>query len=479
MTEEYKFLPNVPLDGLREAEELRLKGLSQLSFHERNDINEEVHCVRCIAREETTHLLHSSLFQLSIELANIPNKPAFDKSQTLFPNDTFVNTVDFRLRFLRLEFFNAQKAAIRIVSHLELLDKLFEGNEVLRRPIKLSDLSRAEMKILRLGSYQLLPFRDRRGRPIIGEVGDMGFQHDLKMRMKIRLYMHYVASNDVESQRKGIICIAWPEGDFTNTPMPLTKENRRLLRLFLDATPIRIVCVHFCMPDTLYFQLLRSFLIIVMPSYMTSRLRFHVATGIERRYSLMGFGIPVEMIPITDSGNIKRTYLYQWIKVRSLIESIENTDDTEIQRMIVLPCSKDVLIRKGTTTLSHPGNVFFRGLIEMKHEEFRSGSDLTQSFLAEDIVNEIERINGRFLTWDSRGFWTDLTDRSQIIFKVEVSIRDFNVRIKARKNVQIIESSTCDFKREDKNKRKRKTIANDVNDLSSSDADSGICSFSC
>ena len=182
------------------------------------------------------------------------------------------------------------------------------------------------------------------------------------------------------------------------------------------------------------------------------------------------------MIPITDSGNIKRTYLYQWIKVRKIIESNENAGGTESQTMVLLPRSNDVLIRTGTTTLSHPGNVFFRGLIEMKHEEFRSGSKVTQSVLAEDIVEEIERLKGHFLTWDSRGFWTELRDRNQIIFKVEVSIRDFKVKLKARKNLQITDSSTNRFEQLGGSTKRRKKLLEGQKDSSESDEDLGLCS---
>ena len=195
---------------------------------------------------------------------------------------------------------------------------------------------------------------------------------------------------------------------------------------------------------------------------------------------MKGFGIPVEMIPITDSGNIKRTYWYQWIKVRRIIESKENANDADVGSIILLPGSNDVLIRTGTTTLSHPGNVFFRGLIEMKHNEFRLGSEFTQAFLAEDVVEEIERLKGRFLTWDSQGYWTELRYRSQIIFKVEVSIRDFKVKVRARKNMQTTNSSTHKFERQDGNggKRKKKSNNNDVNesgDTSASDEDPSSC----
>lgn len=288
------------------------------------------------------------------------------------------------------------------------------------------------------------------------------------------MYIYFVASNDIESQKKGMVHIGWPEGDFSNTPMPLHKKNRLLYKRVMASMPIRIAGVHFCMPDTLYFRLLRAFATTSLYFAQRSRLRFHVAEGVERRYLLQGYGIPVEMIPITDSGNVKRAYLYQWIKVRKIIESKENVENTDYGSIILLPGSNDVLIRTGTTTLSHPGNVFFRGLIEMKHNEFRSGSEFTQAFLAGHVVEEIERLNGRFLTWDTRGYWTVLRDRRQILFKVEISIRDFKVKIKARKNVQSAHSSTHSFEHQDGNRGKRKKLLMDVDRTQdSSDENSG------
>jgi hypothetical protein len=182
------------------------------------------------------------------------------------------------------------------------------------------------------------------------------------------------------------------------------------------------------------------------------------------------------MIPVTDSGNLKRTYLYQWIKVRKIIESDET--GATASSIFLLPGSNDVLIRTGTTTLSHPGNVFFRGLIEAKHKEFRSGSERTQAYLAEGVVEEIERLGGRFLTRDSRGYWTQLNDRSQIVFKVEVSIRDFKVKVRARKNVQTTNSSTHNFQRQDGKIGKRKRLANCVEDNDGSDG-LEICACAC
>ena len=191
----------------------------------------------------------------------------------------------------------------------------------------------------------------------------------------------------------------------------------------------------------------------------------------------MGFGIPVETIPITNSGNIKRTFLYQWIKVRKIIELNEASEMKD--SIIILPGSNDVLIRCGTTTVSHPGNVFFRGLIELKHEECKSGSEHTQAFLAERIVEEIERLGGRFLQWENLGYWTELKERKQILFKVEVSIRDFKAKMKAITNQQSPNSSTHSFRGQDGSTRKRKNISSEGFDATDSSAVSESCFCAC
>lgn len=171
---------------------------TKLSFHDRNAIYEEIHGVHNPAPDETPEMLANTLHQLSLEIAAIPHKPAFDKSQqwnslcNSFPtidctqsiysynkttiaagtHTTYVNTVDFRLRFLRCELFDAKKAAIRIVNYLEMIHDLYGGDEeLLRRPIGLIDLkTKEERECLRSGFHQLLPFRDRSGRRVLAMV---------------------------------------------------------------------------------------------------------------------------------------------------------------------------------------------------------------------------------------------------------------------------------------------------------------------
>ena len=137
---------------------------------------QEIHGVAQYAPEEyCTEKIQKSLHLLSEALASIKDKPAYDKCQEIAANNeaTFVNDEIFRLKFLRAEQFNPQKAAERMVKNLNLLYR-YLGSVGLTRPIRISDLDVEGLQILKLGSFQLLPFRDRSGRRIAVRIGPLG-----------------------------------------------------------------------------------------------------------------------------------------------------------------------------------------------------------------------------------------------------------------------------------------------------------------
>ncbi len=156
------------------------KELLQLSLQDRNAINEEIHGVQTFARKESPELLAKALAKMHSEINMIPSKNAFDRSQ-LVPN-TYINSPEFRLRFLRCELFDEKSAANKMVKFLDLLSELF-GDFALRRQVQMSDFSREEMQAFRIGHQQLLPYRDRSGRRIFAFVGGVGVEVALVTRV--------------------------------------------------------------------------------------------------------------------------------------------------------------------------------------------------------------------------------------------------------------------------------------------------------
>lgn len=195
-----------------------------------------------------------------------------------------------------------------------------------------------------------------------------------------------------------------------------------------------------------------------------------IAAGVERQYILKGYGIPTELIPMTDTGNVKTGFLKQWIKLRIFLEGGYSPEVIDAEGagnfpsknfissppIVEFPGSCDVLYRTGTTTSCHPGNAAFRNLIESKLEESQTGSEVSVSMLADELINEILQIqSGRFLKWDNRGYWTAMIDRAQTNAKVTASIRDFKRLKNAKMSLQPIDSSTHILEGQDLKRRKR------------------------
>ncbi|KAG7340694.1 hypothetical protein IV203_024237 [Nitzschia inconspicua] len=461
----------------RAVDDFLSRELSQLSFKDRSAINEEIHGVKCLAPEETPELVRNSLCQLMDELRTTRSpKDAYDQACFLFPH-SYIHTDEFRLRFLRYELMNPKTAAQRIVTFLECAVELF-GTQILERPIQLSDLGRDGMEMMRLGHYQCLPFRDRSGRRILAFVGNFGLQFPVEVRLKIIYYLHWVLTDDDESQRKGLVGVFWwpttsgitrnqntvddSESDDPNTPvhpdgfayMPGPRDHIVGARLF-SGSPGRVAAIHICLPDKQIFHFFRSSLALGLNA-TRRRIKVHTGEGLALQYALHSYGIPVDLLPITETGNVKTKNHQRFIKVRSILEK-QNTNGgaaaTQDDDPIECPGLHDVVFRVGDSYLCHPGNAKFRGWIESTFEDYNAASKDRKVAITWLLVDEVLK-TGRFLVWDKH-WWVFLRDREKMRTKVIGAFKDQKRRLKATANLQENESSTYKFTEEDGRKRKR------------------------
>jgi len=461
-----KILNPVKVDTLIEEE------MMNLSFHDRNSISEEIHGVRCLAPPETKNFLERSLDALEIELSKIPpsEKRAFlqaigNSDQNDSKQTKFVDRDEFRLRFLRCELFDAKKAAKRMVQYLDLIafHLPFEnGLAVLHRPITLSDLSEAEQMLLRKGHLQLLPFRDRSGRRVLTGVASLGIQFDPRKWYKILLYFLFISSDDFESQRNGIVILLFPNAEIAQTKLryPINSGGR-LVQMVLQCVPIRVAAIHFCTPaNDPFFKIVRSVFALALVGGRRSRLRFHSGGPIELKYRIKSFGIPVDLLPLTSTGNVKTTYLKQWIRLRNFFEKNVSDEDfvrciggikrkagmptttlgidvktgsTDHETLIECPQSTDVVFRPGKPAMNHPGNVAFRSIIESKSNQHEAATQTEKTLLAKQVVDEmIVQKGGRFLVWEERFCcWKAITAFDQQRNKVAIAFRNFKSHKKA------------------------------------------------
>jgi len=392
----------------KDTDEFLSDELFKMNLEDRETIHEEIHGVRCAAPDESAAFLESSLEEFEKALGALPShktssyrrclaaarqrqqKQQQQKQQQQQQHNYAVHDRDFRLRFLRCELFDAPRAALRFANYLSFVNDLW-GPVALEREIRFSDFTTEEAKIFRKGYYQLLPVRDQSGRRVIVFLGGMGFSPDTneRARAKILFYLwNSVTLGDVESQRKGAVVVVditcWKGITIQNASPP--RDSREVMVRSFAAIPTRIAAMHVCLPDRPFSRIVKSLIALdATGRSQRQRIRFHLqeegSGHLYVRYRLKGYGIPVELVPMTESGTITTKHHSQWLKTRHLFEgggmagSVGGggggTKPNTFPEPVDCPRSNDVLFRQGKDMMEHPGNKMFRDLIlsSLAHQE--------------------------------------------------------------------------------------------------------------
>lgn len=445
----------------------------------------------------------------------------------------YAKSRDFHLAFLRCEFFDAKKAASRLAKYLELSCELY-GEEALRRPLRIDDFkSLEEIEVLKSGHQQLLPFRDRMGRRVLAVHGDLSLPSTSLLArsvlshgpaMKLLLYMWSILIEDVDAQRKGLVVVFWPryvdhhiaerhpqqdteaaaatqhksrsakrrsrkvkplnttnnDGNDSSALVP-DADSRNTGMRFFEAVPVRACSIHFCLPDTAFYRMIRHIAILIIGDNLRTRVKTHQGVGLEVNYALLGYGIPVDTLPMDELTNtVKTKNQASFIKVRGKIEAeqckyyintsnVSNTgtsdsssdgsicsDGSNNASMIECPSLNDVIFRSGKSYMSHPGNMMFRELIEQHIDEHNVATQDRKKNLTWQVIDEVEMKGGRFLEYNrSLGTWTELCDRNLVRHKIATYFKEFRRKMRAYRQVQMNQSSTDEFKEQDGRRRKR------------------------
>jgi len=228
----------------------------------------------------------------------------------------------------------------------------------------------------------------------------------------------------------------------------------------LESFPARIASVHFCCQDGVAIRMIKAVSLLMMGDNNMIRFQCHNTDDQwEARYKLMSYGIPVDLLPFTDTGNVKIKNFVQWTKVRKLIENKKRVDSMEL---VECPLSTDVVYKIGTGSMAHPGNVKFRDLLEANFMDYhKSTNHAGKQAVVRRIMEEVLQPEGRFLEWDSRGCWIVIRDPGVIRAKISNSILYLKRMTDAKHNVKSNKSSTFIFERQDGRKRKRDGYSED------------------
>lgn len=418
--------------------------LLKLNFKDRNELEEEVHGVRSGAVEETPELLERSLAEFDAELntrkeadpsldflRNVIRISSLDETAAdTAKTQCYLNDPDIRLRFLRCECFDVKKAVTRIVNFLEFMTILW-GDFPADRPVRLSDFNSKEETALLNSRCQYLPFRDRSGRRVLVSVGGCNYDMDPTLRFKIFMYMHWIVSEDVETQRKGSVSIAWIfNEDDKKSLIQLAPKFPKELKLYSNmhflSMPIRQCSFQmYFLEDTIFYRLLAAKYVFNLNPEHRKNFKYHFGTQTELEYKLAGFGIPTDLLPISCTGKVKTANQSSFVNVQRAKLFKQNNGGCD--DIVECPKSEDVVFKKGPGYRNNPGNLYFRDLIELAGEDHKKADKEEKFEITLRIVEKIEAIGGRFLEWSKqRKMWIVNKDLKKVRSKVASCIKQYN-----------------------------------------------------
>jgi hypothetical protein len=217
---------------------------------------------------EDPNVVIQSLVLLEQAIAKIPDKQAYD---TACSHDPDYVTADFRLKFLRADNFDVGKAAVRIIRHFAEKLNLF-GEEKLARDITLSDLSREDLHSLSYGWLQVLPRKDKAGRPVLASIyrgQECGTRGSMN---RGAWYIIMSMMEDDESQKTGLTYIRYEVG---HKVISVDYERlRQLSKLVANILPVRLMAVHMGLNDARW-QPLTDLVVQLMSPFTRNRFRAH------------------------------------------------------------------------------------------------------------------------------------------------------------------------------------------------------------
>ncbi len=424
-----------------------LNGITQT---QRVALLHEMHGVQSRSSPETEASVSMALEQMQTEISTVVNRcdtSKIHKQQNFFESElihghmvavqklksTYVQTPDFRLRFLRTEFFDIPKAAKRYFHCLNHLLHVF-GESALMRPLRIDDLDVSEKSLLESGRVQCFRSRDRMGRRVMLWFCRTMSAYPMWVRQRVETFLIFgILGEDKETQLHGAVGIMFmydlKEGK-NKTEIKIdannhhdtnwTKEEYKIWDQFLgknlqhrmqyhkryEATPIRWSAFHFCMPKGRIYQVIRAMVMAIMPSVVRNVTRTHTVSYLECLYQLQQFGVPINDIPGPSAKGIicKTKTLARLLKCRASMDTfrsatrsatIDGDTDTTNTDPITVACpgtdcpDSNCVVFGDRMTYDYPANVAFRDYLRSKEQNRERCDQQLQVRLDTPFLDEI------------------------------------------------------------------------------------------
>lgn len=250
-----------------------------------------------------------------------------------------------------------------------------------------------------------------------------------------------VLTDDVETQKKGIVLVSWTVGNRNTQISENEIESSKLgvwsmVKLAMTAVPARHEAIHFCY-DNLIFAPLFALVKVSLSLYLRIRVRSHYGNKADCLRKLRTFGIPTNTLPLKTSelDGIQEI----WKKRRTY----ETEEKYKSKISVMVPGSLDVLLGRGRRCQEHVGNMRLRILVEDCKPVYDNASRKEKTLISQEIVDSVKKNGHRFLK-DEGGGWIEV-DGHVARLKVSHTFRDV---IKSGDASVTDDTSTTSLKRE-------------------------------
>jgi len=398
--------------------------LNRLSMEEREKAMNDVHGVRDV-KDEEPNLIQARLREMDSRLQSTKERTSYDIAFSMSPE--YVSNQNFRLLFLRAAKYDGIAAAALMIEFFELKKELW-GTEKLCTDITLDDFDQDDMEALMAGYCQICPLRDMAGRPIVVVLHKLRKLKVMRNSMRVQYYIWMTAMESPSAQKSGIVAIHYHVDHHWNNNMLVSQNNR-----VRNSLPIIYAGLHFCYDDPKMFYF-ASLCLNMMKTNDKIRYRPHFGSHLECLYEMTSYGIPLNALPISTSGELRTDAHRRWIVQRKELEasrinasspmalvdfSTASTAPTSIKIKIptsnpakAQPGDKDVLFGRGKTVVYAPGNTKFRQMIDLYMQRYEAAGRLEKTCIADLIVRTVKDGNGgRFLKKEEgEDFWIEVDD---------------------------------------------------------------------
>ena len=154
-----------------------------------------------------------------------------------------------------------------------------------------------------------------------------------------------------------------------------------------------------------------------MAKLAQTRLRFHPIQQYDYKklhFVLGTFGIPTQVLPVKETGEIDLSYHRQFLEMRAKLEAQQIDEEEELGAFIAVPEMYDVIRGNDAFARNHVGNIRLSNLVDDLFEEYDSVDRLDRRNICKKVLWKVHGYGGRFIEKSDTGQWFECDEEGAL-----------------------------------------------------------------